>query len=59
MEILNVGLIKYLISVCINKVTEKYITNVAYKENPELIYYLKKDNKIKKITTFSSCYYLT
>ena len=41
---LSVGLIKYLISVCINKITEKYITNVAYKENPELIYYLKKDN---------------
>ena len=57
MEMLSVGLIKYLISVCINKTTEKYITNVAYKENPELIYYLKKDNKFKK-TLFNAVLFL-
>ena len=57
MGMLSVGLIKYLVSVCINKCTEKYITNVVYKENPELIYYLKKDNKLKK-TLFNAVLFL-
>ena len=50
MELLGVGLIKYLIMMSVNKLTEKYIKEVAYKKEPELIYYsTTSKNNIKKV----------